>query len=63
MLPGTAQISKALYWMALVELAKRKKQIHELLSKGFIRPSISLWGAPVLLAKKKDKSKRLCTEN
>jgi len=41
-LPDTAPIPKALYWMAPVELAKGKKQIHELLSKGFIRPSLSL---------------------
>ena len=40
--------------MALVELAKLKKQLQELLDKGFIRPSVSPWGAPVLFVKKKD---------
>ena len=51
-LPGTAPISKAPYHMAPVELAKVKKQIQNLLSKGSIRPSTSSWEAPVLLAKK-----------
>ena len=53
-LPGTAPISKAPYRMAPIELAEVKKQIEELLTKGFIRPSTSPWGAPVLLVKKKD---------
>ena len=59
---GTAPISKAPYRMALVELEEVKKQIQDLLSKGFIRPSTSLWGAPVLLAKKKDGSQKLCID-
>ncbi|XP_073120882.1 uncharacterized protein [Henckelia pumila] len=37
-----------------------KEQIQELLDKGFIRPSFSPWGAPVLFVKKKDESLRLC---
>jgi len=40
-LPGTTPISKAPYRMAPVELAEVKKQIWDLLSKGFIRPSTS----------------------
>ena len=39
-----------------------KKQIQDLLNKGFIRPSTSPWGAPVLLAKKKDGTQRLCID-
>jgi len=46
--------------MAPVELAEVKKQIQDLLSKDFIRPSISPWEALVFLAKKKDGSHRLC---
>ena len=42
--------------MAPVELQELKVQIKELLDKGFIRPSTSPWGAPVLVVKKKDKT-------
>ena len=59
LLPGTAPISKPPYRMAPIELEELKKQIQELLDKGFIRPSVSPWGAPVLFVKKKDGSMRL----
>jgi len=52
-IPNTAPISKAPYWMAPVELAELKKQLQEYLDKGFIRPSVSPWGAPVLLVKRR----------
>ncbi len=45
--------------MAVNELAEVKKQIEELESKGYVRPSSSPWGAPVLLVKKKDGSERM----
>ncbi|KAL0557196.1 hypothetical protein IC582_005714 [Cucumis melo] len=48
--------------MAPVELKELKVQLEELLDKGFIRPSVSSWGAPVLYVKKKDGSMRLCIE-
>ena len=48
--------------MAPVELQELKVQIQGLLDKGFIRPSTSPWGAPVLFAKKKDKTLRLCID-
>jgi hypothetical protein len=51
---GTAPISKAPYRMALSELRELKTQLQELLDKGFIRPSISPWGVPILFVKKKD---------
>ena len=51
-LPGTAPISKAPYRMAHVELKELHVQLQELLDKGFIRPSYSPWGAPVLFVKK-----------
>ncbi|CAA7054511.1 unnamed protein product [Microthlaspi erraticum] len=59
---GTSPISKTPYRMAPAELAELKKQIEDLLSKGFIRPSVSPWGAPVLFVKKKDGSFRLCID-
>ena len=58
--PGIAPISKAPYRMAPMELKELKIQLQELLDKGFIRPSVSPWGAPVLFVKKKDGSMRLC---
>ena len=48
--------------MAPVELQELKIQIQGLLDKGFIRPSTSPWGAPVLFAKKKDKTLQLCID-
>ena len=48
--------------MAPLELKKLKTQLEELLSKGFIRPSTSPWGAPVLFVKKKDGTLRLCID-
>ena len=58
--PGTSPISMAPHKMAPVELQELKVQIHEFLGKGFIRLSTSPWGAPVLFAKKMDKTLRLC---
>jgi hypothetical protein len=60
--PGTAPISKRPYRMPPVELAELKKQLQELLDKGFIRPSNSPWGCPALFVKKKDESIRLCVD-
>lgn len=60
--PGTAPLSKAPYRMAPAEMAELKKQLEELLEKGFIRPSSSPWGAPVLFVKKKDGTLRLCID-
>ena len=54
MVSGTAPISMTPYRMAPVELKELKEQLQELLDKGFIRPSTSPWGAPVLFVKKKD---------
>ena len=58
----TVPISKTPYRMAPVELKELKTQLQELLDKGFIRPSVSPWGAPVLFVKKKDGSMRLCID-
>ncbi|GAA0174564.1 hypothetical protein LIER_27932 [Lithospermum erythrorhizon] len=60
--PATAPISIAPYRMAPVELRELKTQLQELLDKGFIRLSVSPWGAPVLFVKKKDGTLRLCID-
>ncbi|KAL0546387.1 hypothetical protein IC582_016295 [Cucumis melo] len=60
--PGTVPISRAPYRLAPAELKEFKVQLQELLDKGFIRPSVSPWGAPVLFVKKKDGSMRLCID-
>ena len=48
--------------MAPTKLKELKEQLKELLDKGFIRPSISPWGAPVLFVKNKDGSLRMCID-
>ncbi|XP_075473333.1 uncharacterized protein LOC142504340 [Primulina tabacum] len=50
--PGTTPISKAPYRMASTEMKELKSQLQELLDKGFIRPSSSPWGAPVIFVSK-----------
>ena len=62
LIPGTAPVSRRLYRMPPNELAELKKQLQELLEKGFIRPSSSPWGCPALFVKKKDKSLRMCVD-
>ena len=59
---GTTPISRAPYRMAPTELKELKTQLHELLDKGFIRPSVSPWGAPVLFVKKKDGTLWMCID-
>ena len=60
LVPGIAPISLPPYRMAPAELKELKTQLQELVDKGFISPSISPWGAPVLFVKKKDGTWRLC---
>ena len=60
--PGTSPISMTPDRMAPVELQELKVQLQELLDKEFIRLSTSPWGAPVLFAKKKDKTLRMCID-
>ncbi|KAJ4961395.1 hypothetical protein NE237_021305 [Protea cynaroides] len=59
LIPGAAPVSKAPYRMAPTELKELKVELQGLLDKGYIRPSISPWGVPVLFVKKKDGSVRL----
>jgi len=60
--PGTAPVSRRPYHMAPQELAEMKKQLEELLEKGFIRPSSSPWGCPAIFVKKKDDTLRMCVD-
>jgi hypothetical protein len=62
LVPGTPPISKRPYRMPVNELAKLKKQIVELQLKGFIRPSSSPWGAPMLFIEKKDGTQWMCVD-
>jgi hypothetical protein len=62
LIPGTAPIAKRPYRMAANELEELKKQLRELQEKGYIRPSSSPWGSPVLFLKKKDGSLRMCID-
>ena len=61
-MPGVAPISIPPYRMAPLELQELKRPLQELLDKGYIRPSVSPWGAPVLFVKKKDGTLRLCID-
>jgi hypothetical protein len=60
--PGTAPISRCPYRMAPKELAEMKKQLEELLEKGFIHPSSSPWGCPTIFVKKKDGTLWMCVD-
>jgi hypothetical protein len=62
LMSGIAPIYKSLYRMATLELAELKEHIKELLEKGFVHPSSSLWGAPMIFILKKDGTQRLCMD-
>jgi hypothetical protein len=60
--PDTAPIYKTSFRMTTPELAELKEHIKKLLEKGFIHPTSSLWGAPVIFVLKKDGTHRLCVD-
>ncbi|KAF3653003.1 putative ribonuclease H protein-like [Capsicum annuum] len=62
LLPDTQPISVPPYRIALAKLRELKKQLKKILDKGFIKPSVSLWGALVLFVHKKDGSLRICID-
>nr|GEU70683.1 putative reverse transcriptase domain-containing protein [Tanacetum cinerariifolium] len=62
LVPGAAPVARAPYRLALSEMKELAKQLQELSEKGLIRPSSSLWGAPVLFVKKKDGSFYVCID-
>ncbi|GJQ94961.1 putative reverse transcriptase domain-containing protein [Tanacetum coccineum] len=62
LIPGAAPVPRAPYRLAPSERKELSDQLKELSDKGFIRPSSSPWGAPVLFVKKKDGSFRMCID-
>ncbi|GKF70383.1 hypothetical protein Tco_0203440 [Tanacetum coccineum] len=62
LIPGAAPVARAPYGLAPSEMKELSKQLQELSDKGFIRPSSSPWGAPVLFVKKKDGSFKMCID-
>ena len=62
LISGATLASKAPYRMRTPELVELKWQLKEILDKGYIRPSVSPWGALVLFVKKKDGTLRLCID-
>jgi hypothetical protein len=60
LLPRIAPISKRPYRMSVDELKELKKQLKELQDSGYIRPSSSPWGAPVIFVQKNDGYQRMC---
>ncbi|GKB33393.1 putative reverse transcriptase domain-containing protein [Tanacetum coccineum] len=62
LIPGAAPVARAPYRLAPSEIKELSEQLQELFDKGFIRPSFSPWGAPVLFVKKKDGSFRMCID-
>ncbi|GKE12790.1 putative reverse transcriptase domain-containing protein, partial [Tanacetum coccineum] len=62
LVPGAAPVARAPYRLAPFKMKEFSEQLKELSDKGFIRPSSSPWGAPVLFVKKKDGSFRMCID-
>ncbi|GKC34010.1 putative reverse transcriptase domain-containing protein [Tanacetum coccineum] len=62
LVPGATPVARTLYRLAPSEMKELSVQLQELLEKGFIRPSLSPRGAPVLFMKKKDGSFRMCID-
>jgi hypothetical protein len=62
LVPGTTPIFKIPYRIVANQLVKLKEQLQELLDKGYIRPSASPWGAPVIFVPKMDGTQRMCVD-
>jgi len=62
LVPGAIPPSRPTYRMSGIELAELKQQLEELTKSGFIRPSKSPFGAPILFVKKKDGTMRMCID-
>ncbi|GJU70392.1 putative reverse transcriptase domain-containing protein [Tanacetum coccineum] len=62
LIPGTTPVARAPYRLAPSEMQELSKQLQKLSDRGFIRPSTSPWGAPVLFVKKKDGSFKMCID-
>ncbi|GJV95563.1 putative reverse transcriptase domain-containing protein [Tanacetum coccineum] len=59
---GATPVARAPYRLAPSEIQELSNQLQELAYRGFIRPSTSPWGAPILFVKKKDESFRMCID-
>nr|GFC72692.1 putative reverse transcriptase domain-containing protein [Tanacetum cinerariifolium] len=62
LVPGAAPVTRAPYRLVPSEMKELAGQLKDLSDKGFIRPSSSPWGAPVLFVKKKDGSFQMCID-
>lgn len=62
LIPGATPVAKSPYRLAPSEMQELSTQLQELQDKGFIRPSPSPWGEPILYFKKKDGSFRMCID-
>nr|GEV15219.1 retrotransposon protein, putative, Ty3-gypsy subclass [Tanacetum cinerariifolium] len=62
LVPGAAPVARAPYRLAPAKMQELSTQLQELSDKGFIRPSSSPWGSPVLFVKKKDGSFGMCID-
>ncbi|GJU26559.1 putative reverse transcriptase domain-containing protein [Tanacetum coccineum] len=62
LVPSAAPVARAPYRLASSKLQELSTQLQELFDKGFIRPSSSPWGAPVLFVKNKDGSFQMCID-
>ncbi|GKC72277.1 putative reverse transcriptase domain-containing protein, partial [Tanacetum coccineum] len=62
LIPGALPVIKLPYRLALSEMSELSNQLKEFQEKGFIRPSHSSWGAPILFVKKKDGAMRMCID-
>ncbi|GJU88604.1 putative reverse transcriptase domain-containing protein [Tanacetum coccineum] len=62
LIPGAEPVARAPYRLAPSEMQELSDQLQELANRGFIRPSTSPWGAPVLFVKKKEGSFRMCID-
>jgi hypothetical protein len=60
--PRAVSVSRTPYWMSTPELVELNLQLKEMMDKGYIRPSVSPWGVPVLFMKNKDGTFRLCID-
>jgi hypothetical protein len=62
LVPGSEPVKRPIYKLSTEELTEVKKQVDDLLMKGFIRPSTSSWGSSIIFATKKDGSLRICID-
>nr|GEU85002.1 putative reverse transcriptase domain-containing protein [Tanacetum cinerariifolium] len=62
LVPGATPVARAPYRLAPAKMQELSTQLQELSDRGFIRPSSSPWGAPIMFVKMKDGSFRMCID-